>query len=284
MAAPSSTISTISMAFRLSGTSHGSLAMARNVMHNRRAKRSLGAWVFSTLSAIGTALVAIPATGILPPLLLYNPSQSAPPGWYRIEEIDEISRGDLLVANLPEKASELAAKRGYLPFGIPVIKTAFAIEGDTICDVESVLQINGTPTVRVLRADKAGRPLPSSWKHCRTLQADEVLLLSDRAPDSFDGRYFGTVRRTDIIGRAVWMPFVDRAGSGDMVKETGGRTECKIKADGANEGLVPCLHIDFYGSVPESIAPSSERMPNEDDRIGWLHSGDLACFPPEQPE
>ena len=62
------------------------------------------------------------------------------------------------------------------------------------------------------------------------------------------------------------------------------RTECKIKAHGANEGLSPCLHIDFYGSPPECIAPSSERRLNEGYRIGWFHSEELACFPPDQPE
>ena len=128
------------------------------------------------------------------------------------------------------------------------------------------------------------RTLPSPWKACRQLHAGEVLLLSERTPDSFDGRYFGAVREGDIIGRAVWMGDAGEQQTEALIGEIGGRTECKIKAHGANEGSSPCLHIDFYGSITEDIAPSSERMLNDDYRIGWLHSGELACFPPEQPE
>jgi conjugative transfer signal peptidase TraF len=243
-------------------------------------KRDLRTTFWSTISILGTALIAIPATGIIPPLLLYNPSPSAPSGWYRIKAIDVVSRGDLVASNLPEEASGLATQRGYLPPGIPVIKTVAALEGDTVCDMQGALLINGLPVVSLVPADKAGRPLPSAWKTCRRLQADEFLLLSDRTPDSFDGRYFGAVRKTDIIGRAVWMGSSGAARSEEVEGEIGDNSECKIKAHGANEGSSPCLHIDFYGSIP----PSSERMLNEDDRIGWLHSGERACFPPEHLE
>jgi len=258
--------------------------MGRKSVHQRRATRGIRASIWSAFSVVGLALIAIPATGIMPPLLLYNPSKSAPLGWYRIEAIDEISRGDLVAANLPGDASELAVQRGYLPTGIPVIKTVAALNGDSVCAENGLLQINGLPTVQVLTADRAGRPLPSPWKTCRRLQANEILLLSDRTPDSFDGRYFGAVQRTDIIGRAVWMGFAGQPRSEVSKRQSGGRSECKIKAHGANEGSSPCLHIDFYGSIPEGIAPSSERMLNEGYRIGWFHSEKVACFPPEQPE
>jgi hypothetical protein len=66
--------------------------------------------------------------------------------------------------------------------------------------------------------------------------------------------------------------------------QSGSRSECKIKAHGANEGSSPCLHIDFYGSIPQSVAPSSDECLNSHNRTGWFHSGDMSCFPPEQPE
>ena len=252
--------------------------------YQRRTKRGLRITVWSTFSVLGVALIAVPGSGILPPILLYNPSQSAPLGWYRIEALEHISRGDQVVSNLPQEAAEFASQRGYLPRGIPVIKTVTALEGDTVCDTGNVLEINDVATVRMLAADKAGRLLPSPWRTCRRLLPDEVLLLSDRAQDSFDGRYFGAVQKSDIIGRAVWMGSAVQARSEGMRGQLEGRSECKIKAHGANEGSSPCLHIDFYGSTPEDIALSSERMLNEDDRIGRFHSGELACFPPEQLE
>jgi conjugative transfer signal peptidase TraF len=255
-----------------------------NSDRHKRAKRGVRATFWSAVSFMGLVLIALPATGILPPLLLYNPSASAPLGWYRIEAIDGISRGDLVAANLPNEAAEFAAQRGYLPSGIPVIKTVRALEGDRVCQADGLLQINEMPAVRALPADKAGRPLPSPWKTCQQLQADEVLLLSDRTPDSFDGRYFGTVLKTDILGKAIPLGGVGFAAAIGEREQFEGDFECKIKAHGANEGSSPCLHIDFYGSIAEDIAPSSERMLNEDDSIGWFHSENLACFPPEQPE
>tara|TARA_R110001599_G_scaffold9532_1_gene47271 strand:+ start:540 stop:1133 length:594 start_codon:yes stop_codon:yes gene_type:complete len=183
----------------------------------------LRAAFWSGISVIGVALVGLPATDVLPPLLLYNPSQSAPLGWYRVEPLSVISCGDLVVSHLPEAASRLAAKRGYLPSGIPVIKTVRALEGDRVCTVDEVLFINGTPAVRLLFADSLGRTLPSPWKACRLLQPGEVLLLSGRTADSFDGRYFGVVRDGDIIGRAVWIGNAQEQHEAASSGEMGGR-------------------------------------------------------------
>jgi conjugative transfer signal peptidase TraF len=230
------------------------------------------------------ALIAVPGSGILPPILLYNPSQSAPLGWYRIEALEHISRGDQVVSNLPQEAAEFASQRGYLPRGIPVIKTVTALEGDTVCDTGNVLEINDVATVRMLAADKAGRLLPSPWRTCRRLLPDEVLLLSDRAQDSFDGRYFGAVQKSDIIGRAVWMGSAVQARSEGMRGQLEGRSECKIKAYGANEGLHPCLHIDFYSSIPQDTDLASDRIPNGDNRSAWFHTRGLVCFPADRPE
>jgi hypothetical protein len=54
------------------------------------------------------------------------------------------------------------------------------------------------------------------WEGCRTIAAHELFVMNGRAPDSFDGRYFGPVVRADVIGRArpVW---TDEAGDGDFV-------------------------------------------------------------------
>tara|TARA_R110002124_G_scaffold61215_2_gene167881 strand:+ start:478 stop:1218 length:741 start_codon:yes stop_codon:yes gene_type:complete len=245
---------------------------------------SLRAAIWSGISVIGVAMTGLSATGLLPPFLLYNPSESAPLGWYRVAPLEVISRGDLVVSNLPDAASRTAIQRRYLAPGIPVIKTVRALEGDMVCVVQGALLVNGTPTVRLLSADRMGRTLPSPWKDCRQLQAGEVLLLSDRTPDSFDGRYFGAVRESDIMGRAVWMSGAGKPREEDRSEKIGGKSECKIKAHGANEGLPPCLHIDFYGSTPQDTALWSERTLNDDNSLAWFHSLSTACLPPNQPK
>ncbi|WP_422120007.1 S26 family signal peptidase, partial [Hyphomonas chukchiensis] len=139
--------------------------------------------------------------------------------------MDGVSRGDLVVSNLPEEASKLASERHYLAPGIPVIKTVRALDGDRVCEIDGVLEINGAPTVRLLPADRLGRALPSPWKGCSQLQPGEVLLLSDRTPDSFDGRYFGAVRKSDIVGQAVWLGGAGKQPVEDGFEESGMRPE-----------------------------------------------------------
>ena len=47
-----------------------------------------------------------------------------------------------------------------------------------------------------------GRPLPV-WQGCRTLGTGELLLLNPDHPDSLDGRYFGPLPASAVIGRAT---------------------------------------------------------------------------------
>ena len=44
------------------------------------------------------------------------------------------------------------------------------------------------------------------WSGCQTLTPNQIFLLSTYAPDSFDGRYFGLSRTSDIIEKVtpVW--------------------------------------------------------------------------------
>src|SRR3546814_19562169 len=70
--------------------------------------------------------------------------------------------------------------------------------------------------VGIARArDRAGRPLPA-WFGCRKLRSGELFTMNPAAPDSFDGRYFGTLKIEAVIGCAmpVW---TDEAGDGDHV-------------------------------------------------------------------
>jgi type IV secretory pathway protease TraF len=49
--------------------------------------------------------------------------------------------------------------------------------------------------------DHRGRPLPV-WQGCRTVANDEVFLMNWGEPASLDGRYFGPIPLTAIVGRA----------------------------------------------------------------------------------
>ncbi len=107
-----------------------------------------------------------------------------------------------MLARLPDAAQKLAAERGYLPAGVPLVKRIAALSGDQVCAVGMTITINDRAVAERLESDSKGRPLPS-WQGCRLLRRDEVFLLMEGVPDSFDGRYFGPVTRSAIIGKLI---------------------------------------------------------------------------------
>tara|TARA_R110000787_G_scaffold274905_2_gene383031 strand:+ start:10918 stop:11280 length:363 start_codon:yes stop_codon:yes gene_type:complete len=87
-----------------------------------------------------------------------------------------------------------------------IIKQIAAGQGDRVCTTgPDGLAINGRAVAPIVQADRFGRQLPH-WRACRTLRAGEYFVFSDRIPNSYDSRYYGPVRSTDIIGtfRPIW--------------------------------------------------------------------------------
>jgi conjugative transfer signal peptidase TraF len=151
------------------------------------------------LAAVG---LGIPMVARPLPRLVYNASASAPLGFYRLIPDAPVARGDLVLAHLPPSAARLAADRRYLPLSVPVVKRVAALARDLVCASAGVLTINNRVAARALRTDSEGRSLPA-WHGCRPLDAGEVFLLMTNVPASFDGRYFGPIPATAIIGRLV---------------------------------------------------------------------------------
>ena len=141
----------------------------------------------------------------LAPVLVWNATASAPVGLYELWRTGSVMRGELVLAEAPSNARALAASRGYLPVGVPLVKRIAALSGDTVCSFGNRIVINGNPVATRLSADTQGRPLPS-WHGCYRLKRDQAFLLMACMPDSFDGRYFGPVQRKAILGtlRPLW--------------------------------------------------------------------------------
>jgi len=157
---------------------------------------------------LGAAVAALAATIAFPPAprLLWNASASAPVGLYAVTPGARLERGDMAIAWPPPSARRLAARRRYLPLGVPLVKRVAGVAGDTICAADRTVLVNRTPVAVRRLADAAGRPLPA-WQGCFTLGAGSVFLLMRESPDSFDGRYFGGTRAQDVIGKAtpLWL-------------------------------------------------------------------------------
>ena len=170
--------------------------------------------VLAGFAAVGLAALAWAAFMQPLPRLIYNPSDSVPVGWYRVQPLDHraaslprrLEVGSIVLTRLPADAAALAAQRGYLPARVPLLKRVGAVAPQEVCITGRVVRIDGVPSAAVLPADRPGRPLPS-LQLCRPLAEDELFLLSVTNPASFDSRYFGPVSASAVVGIAhpVWL-------------------------------------------------------------------------------
>ena len=104
-----------------------------------------------------------------------------------------------MVAQIPNEAALLAAVRGYLPLTVPLLKQVGATAGMCVCVCGAVVYVDGAGVGRVLDVDSNGRRL-TGWQQCRALTSDELFLLNSNNKASFDSRYFGPVKTTDVRG------------------------------------------------------------------------------------
>lgn len=150
---------------------------------------------------IGLVVLCVPVWVQFPVRIVYNPSDSVPRGWYRIGKADAIHVGDIVLARLPARSATLAAQRGYLPAGVPILKRIGAVAPQSVCIRDRVVRIDGAAVAAVLAQDGLHRPM-RAWTQCRPLAEGELFLLSNTHPASFDSRYFGPVRASAVIGSA----------------------------------------------------------------------------------
>jgi type IV secretory pathway protease TraF len=75
-----------------------------------------------TIMLFGLATIAV-AAGTDPAWrLVYNPSESAPRGWYALIPAHHPTTGDWVLAHLPKPIAQLADERSYLPIHVPILK------------------------------------------------------------------------------------------------------------------------------------------------------------------
>jgi conjugative transfer signal peptidase TraF len=169
-------------------------------------------WVLFVVMGIGLAALCAPTIMPLPAhervVVVYNPTDSVPRGWYRVSRIDSrtsLHVGSIVLARLPASAAAVAGQRGYLPRGVPILKRVGAVAPQPVCVREQLVLIDGVVAATTRVQDGARRPL-QAWQGCRLLASGELFLLSDTNPASFDSRYFGPIAVSDVLGvaRPMW--------------------------------------------------------------------------------
>ena len=109
---------------------------------------------------------------------------------------------------------------------MPLIKRILALPGQTVCRNELAISVDGIEMGHGTRRAtgvaghfRSGRDAESSHK-------GEVFLMNWDEPASLDGRYFGPIASSSIIGRAT--PAVDIRGGLSMRAPQTARLSCRL--------------------------------------------------------
>ena len=165
-------------------------------------------------AGMGIGLAVLCAPTVMPQsahdriVLVYNPTDSVPRGWYRIgsfENAASLHVGSIVLARLPPDVAAFAGQRGYLPNGVPILKRVGAVAPQSVCVRGQAVRVDGAVVATARPLDGAHRPL-QAWRQCRPLADGELFLLSDTNPASFDSRYFGPLAASALLGiaRPLW--------------------------------------------------------------------------------
>lgn len=167
-------------------------------------------YIVTACFAIGGVAVAVVYE--LPLKFIWNASASVPIGLYTIDAGKPPVVTDLVVVNAPEPLSAFLAERGYLPRGVPLMKRVAGVAGQRVCRTGRTISIDDIEVAEALDHDESGRSLPI-WQGCRVIAEGKILLLNGDTRNSLDGRYFGPIPASSIIGRVTPL-YTDEDGNG----------------------------------------------------------------------
>lgn len=145
--------------------------------------------------------------------LALNTTKSMPRGIYVVAPLAAVERGQVvsLCISNQEAASVYSARRympasGECPVSLPrLLKPVAAVPGDLVTISSAGTSVNGEllPNSRVFDTDSDGRQighLPLGWS--KRLGSGEYFVLANHIERSLDSRYYGTLERDDLKGRA----------------------------------------------------------------------------------
>ena len=157
------------------------------------------ATIFTTIATTGLLLATL---GGAPPHFIWNASNSVPIGLYRVQPATQIAVTDLVAVQPPELLAAFLDLNGYLPTGVPMLKRVLALAGQTVCRIGLTVTVDGVDVGQAHERDRRGRPLPA-WHGCRAIADGDIFVMNWQSADSLDGRYFGPIPASSVIGRAV---------------------------------------------------------------------------------
>ena len=157
------------------------------------------ATVFTAIAATSLLLSTVGGTT---PLYIWNASNSVPIGLYRVQPATRLAVTELVAVQPPDLLAAFLDLNGYLPIGVPMLKRVLALPGQMVCRNGLTITVDGIEIGDAQERDGRGRPLPV-WHGCRVIADGDVFVMNWQSADSLDGRYFGPLPASAVVGRAV---------------------------------------------------------------------------------
>lgn len=171
--------------------------MAGKVIKKRMTLTKTKKKIIIFLALIFLAVISL-GKGIFPKVFVINKSYSMPVGVYIIDNDTNYSVGDIVAIIPPKNIKELMLNRGYLSKSDDyLIKKIAGMEGDVYKNVNDLAYINDKYIGNVYKVDSKKRPMPNYLGE-HVIQNGYFLAIADNRPNSFDSRYFGLLKITDI--------------------------------------------------------------------------------------
>jgi conjugative transfer signal peptidase TraF len=170
---------------------------------------------YAIVMTAAVSLLGVASLASFAPRLIWNASASTPIGLYTIDELGPVEVTDLVAVNAPEPLASFLSDGGYLPRGVPLLKRVAGRPGQRVCRIGRAITVDNVPMGDALDRDRLGRALPV-WQGCRVVANGELFLMNWEVGDSLDGRYFGPLPASAVIGRATPL-YTDEDGDGRFV-------------------------------------------------------------------
>ncbi len=169
-------------------------------------------YVMTTVAALAIMFASGVPTA---PRLVWNASASVPIGFYTLTPPDRLDVPDLVAVLPPERIASFMVQRGYVGRGVPLLKRVLGLPGQRVCRDGRAITVDAIPLGEARDRDSRGRDLPV-WQGCRVIAEGEIFLMNPDVGDSLDGRYFGPLPASAVIGRATPL-FTDEDGDARFV-------------------------------------------------------------------
>jgi conjugative transfer signal peptidase TraF len=168
---------------------------------NRRLK------YFTNVIAIGGAAILVIGLILHAAGARVNTSKSIPLGLYWVSAAPVAKNTYVMFCPPQIGVFAEARKRQYIQAGFCpggygyMMKKVLGTTNDAVDVAGEGVRVNGVllPLSALLKADRAGRPMPRFQADHYVLGNSELLLMTDVSATSFDGRYFGPVNRSQIV-------------------------------------------------------------------------------------